>query len=98
MDYFEIDRIIEELARSFAAPCTSTWFKTIGKHNPSVKEYREKVIEFMNKFKLVIFEGYPTNTDSLQFTDYAKEGLEKAVREAKNGNNKEVERRFRYLT
>jgi hypothetical protein len=98
MDYFEIDRVIEDLAKSFAAPCASTWFKTNGKFNPSIKEYREKVTEFMNKFKLVISDSFTANIDSIKFTEYAKKGLEKAIREVNSGNNKEVERRFRYLT
>ncbi len=46
----------------------------------------------MNKFKLVIFESNPSRIDSLKFTYYAKEWLEKAVREVNSGNNKEVER------
>jgi hypothetical protein len=27
LEYFEIDRVIEELSRNYAAPCTTTWFK-----------------------------------------------------------------------
>ena len=26
-DYFEIDRVIEDLAKSYAAPCATSWFK-----------------------------------------------------------------------
>ncbi len=51
MDYFEIDRVIEELPKSFAAPSATTWFKVSGQMRPSIKEYRDKVIEIMNNFK-----------------------------------------------
>jgi hypothetical protein len=27
LEYFEIDRVIEELSTNYAAPCTTTWFK-----------------------------------------------------------------------
>lgn len=27
LEYFEIDRVIEELSRNYAAPCTTIWFK-----------------------------------------------------------------------
>jgi hypothetical protein len=98
MDYFEIDRVIEDLPKSVAAPSATTWFKISGQNRPSVKEYRDKVIEFMNNFKSMLFEAYPKNDSSIQFIEYAKRGFEKAVREVKIGNNKEVEKRFKYFT
>lgn len=98
MDYFEIDRVIEDLPKSVAAPSATTWFKISGQKRPSVKEYRDKVIEFMNNFKSILFEAYPKNDSSIQFIEYAKNGFEKAVREVKIGNNKEVEKRFKYFT
>ena len=98
MDYFEIDRVIEDVPKSVAAPCVTTWFKISGQNRPSAKEYRDKVIEFMNNFKLTLFESYPKNDSSVQFIEYAKRGFEKAAREVKVGNNKEVEKRFIYFT
>ncbi len=77
MNYFEIDRVIEELPKSFAAPSATTWFKVSGQTRPSVKEYRDKVIELMNNFKSTLFESYPYNDNSIEFIEYAKRGLKK---------------------
>jgi len=52
----------------------------------------------MNNFKSTLFESYPKNDSSVQFIEYTKRGFEKAVREVKIGNNKEVEKRFVYFT
>jgi hypothetical protein len=41
-DYFEIDRVIEDLAKSYAAPCATSWFKVNNIKNPSQEEYRKK--------------------------------------------------------
>jgi hypothetical protein len=98
MNYFEIDRVIENLPKSFAAPSATTWFKVSGQTRPSVKEYRDKVIEFMNNFKSTLFESCPKNDSSKEFFEYAQDGFEKAIREVNIGNNKEVERRFTYFT
>ena len=50
-EYFEIDRVIEDLSRNYAAPCTTTWFKVSDNKRPSVEEYRKKVVEFMKHFE-----------------------------------------------
>jgi hypothetical protein len=98
MDYFEIDRVIEDLARSVAAPCATTWFKTSGIKKPSIGDYRDKVIEFMNNFRYIICDSYPALAREDGLKDYVNKGLDKAVREVNTGNNKEVERRYRYYT
>ncbi|HET6590167.1 MAG TPA: hypothetical protein VFG45_08395 [Candidatus Nitrosocosmicus sp.] len=98
MDYFEIDRVIEDLARSVAAPCATTWFKTSGVKNPTIGDYRGKVIEFMNNFRRMIRESYPETERKEGLKDYIYKGLDKAIREVNTGNNKEVERRYRYYT
>jgi hypothetical protein len=98
MDYFEMDRVIEDLARSLAAPCATTWFKISGIRDPSIGIYRNKVVEFMNTFRSIIFEHYPEIKQSTALRDYALKGLEKAIREVNTGNNKEVERRYVYYT
>ena len=65
---------------------------------PSIKEYRDKVIELMNNFKSTLFESYPKNDSSAEFVEYTKKAFEKAVRGVNSGNNKEVEKRFKYFT
>jgi hypothetical protein len=53
LEYFEIDRVIEELSRNYAAPCTTTWFKVSENKRPSIEEYRKKVIEFMKHLNIL---------------------------------------------
>ena len=98
MDYFEIDRVIEDLARSLAAPCATTWFKISGIKDPTADVYREKVIEFMNTFRSIVNENYSGFEKEDNLKDYVFKGIDKAIREVNTGNNKEVERRYRYYT
>lgn len=93
-----MDRVIEDLARSVAAPCATTWFKISGIKNPTITDYREKVIEFMNTFRSMIHERYPSMDREEKLKEYVHGGLDKAIREVNSGNNKEVERRYRYYT
>src|SRR5829696_6935232 len=89
-DYFEIDRVIEELARTYAAPCTTTWFKVTNNKKPS------KEVEFMQNLENILSSYYPKNQESDQFIEYAKNGLCQQISMILAGNNKEVERRHRY--
>jgi hypothetical protein len=47
LDYFEMDRVIEELAKAYPAQCATTWFKITKNHKPTKEEYRDKVVEYM---------------------------------------------------
>lgn len=97
LEYFEIDRVIEELSRNYAAPCTTTWFKVSENKRPSIEEYRKKVIEFMKHFEHTLQTIIDNdNTRKEQLTDYAKRGLQKAIYSINVGNDKEVERRYIY--
>jgi hypothetical protein len=97
-DLFEIDRVIDDMARAYAAPCATTWFKVTGNKNPTKEEYRIKVVEFMKHFEYVLATLYPTNTQAEYLRDYVKNGLRKAIHSITSGNNKEVERRYTYYT
>ena len=72
LEYFEIDRVIEELSRNYAAPCTTTWFKVSENKRPSIEEYRKKVIEFMKHFEHTLSNYYPNNAQKEQLSDYVK--------------------------
>jgi hypothetical protein len=96
LDLFEMDRVIEDMAKGYAAPCATTWFKVTNNRKPTKDEYREKVVEFMKHFEYVLSNLYPSGSQSEYLRDYAKEGLQKAIRSINSGNNKEVERRYTY--
>jgi hypothetical protein len=95
-DYFEIDRVIEDLAKSYAAPCATSWFKVMNIKKPSQEEYRNKVIEFMKHFEQTLSDSYPNNGQSEEFKEYARSELRKVIYSVNSGNSKEVERRYKY--
>lgn len=97
-DLFEIDRVIDDMARTYAAPCATTWFKVTDNKRPTKEEYRIKVVEFMKHFEYVLATLYPANTQTEYLRDYVKNGLRKAIHSITSGNNKEVERRYTYYT
>ena len=96
MDFFEIGRVIEELAKNYAAPCTTTWFKVSNNKNPSTEQYREKVVEFMKQFEAILSGQLPPSEQSASCLEYAKKLLHTQISLIRRGNNKEVERRFQY--
>ena len=54
LDYFEMERVIEELAKAYPAQCATTWFKITKNHKPSEEEYRNKVVEYMTIFEYLL--------------------------------------------
>jgi len=49
IDFFELDRILEDIAKTYAAPSATVWFKVTNNSNPTQQEYHEKVVEFIKK-------------------------------------------------
>ena len=95
-DYFEIDRVIEDLAKSYAAPCATSWFKVNNIKRPSQEDYRKKVVEFMKQFEAILSVQLPAGEQSTSCLDYVKKLLHTQILLIRRGNNKEVERRFQY--
>jgi len=96
IDFFELDRVLEDIAKTYAAPSATVWFKVTNNGKPSQQEYHEKVVEFIKKFENLIISCFPDN----DYSDYLKEYISKNIRygisSINAGNNKEVERRYRY--
>lgn len=96
VDYFEMDRVLDELARTFAAPSATTWFKVTGNKSPTRDEYRQKVVEFMNLFENSLSTGYQDYPNSKDLLDFAKKRVKDQSNEILSGMNKEVEKRYKY--
>jgi len=96
VDFFEMDRVLDELARTFAAPSATTWFKVTGNKSPTQDEYRLKVIEFMNLFENALSTGFQDYPNSHDLLDLVKRGVKDQVNEILSGKNNEVEKRFKY--
>jgi hypothetical protein len=94
-DYFEIDRLVEDLAKIYSTACATTWFKLMKNKRPSKEEFRKKVVEFMEHFNHTL-STFPQGQEIDQFRDYASGILRKEIEKVLQGDNKEVERRYKY--
>jgi hypothetical protein len=94
-DYFEIDRLIEDLAKIYSTACATTWFKIMKQRQPSKDEFRSKVVDFMKHFEYTL-SSYPESPEANQLRDHARKILDVEIARILSGNNKEVERRFKY--
>ena len=95
-DYFEIDRLVEDLAKIYSTACATTWFKLVHPHKPPTKEeFRSKVTEFMKHLEYTL-STFPEGQEIDQFREYTRETLRKEIEGVLQGANKEVERRYKY--
>src|SRR6188472_118581 len=72
MDFFEMERVLEELVRTFASPSATTWFKVTGDKRPTLDEYRMKVAEFMNLFESALSSGFQSDPNSNDILNLSK--------------------------
>jgi hypothetical protein len=96
VDFFEMDRVLDELARTFAAPSATTWFKVTGNKSPTRDEYRLKVAEFMNLFENSLSTGYRDYPNSKELLDLVRKRVKDQIDEILLGKDREVEKRFKY--
>jgi hypothetical protein len=94
-DYFEIERLVEDLAKLYATACATSWFKLTNNKNPTREEFRNKVVEFMKHFDFSL-QAFPKSPDADNFRKYAKGMLENEIQNVLSGKNNEVEKRYRY--
>ena len=95
-DYFEIDRLIEDIAKLYCTACATSWFKIEGNTHPSREEFRHKVVEFMKHFEYTL-GSFPQKTAAAeQFREQARKRLENEIEKLLAGNNKDVEKRYKY--
>ena len=59
IDLFELDRVLEDIAKTYAAPSATVWFKVTNNGKPSQEEYHEKVVEFIKKFEDLMKSCFP---------------------------------------
>ena len=95
LDYFEMERVIEELAKAYPAQCATTWFKITKNHKPSEEEYRNKVAEYMKIFEYLL-ATYPPGPDTDRLKELVKRILAKEIEKVLKGDNKDVERRHKH--
>lgn len=94
-DYFEIDRLVEDLAKIYSTACATTWFKLTKNKHPTREEFRLKVVDFMKHFEYTL-SFYPQSAESENFKAYAWDSLKREIKTVLSGDNKEVEKRYKY--
>lgn len=95
LDFFEIERVIEELAKAYPAQCTTTWFKIIRNHKPTVEQYRSKVVEYMKQFRYLL-ETYPQSPETDKLKELVNKALNEEIEKVLQGSNSGVERRYKH--
>lgn len=95
LDFFEMERVIEELAKAYPAQCATTWFKITKNHKPSEQEYRNKVVEYMKIFEYLL-ATYPQGPDTDTLKEFVKKILAREIQKVLKGDNKDVERRYNH--
>lgn len=95
LDFFEMERVIEELAKAYPAQCATTWFKITRNHKPSEEEYRNKVAEYMKIFEYLL-ATYPPGPDTDRLKELVRKILAKEIEKVLKGDNKDVEKRHRH--
>jgi hypothetical protein len=95
LDYFEMERVIEELAKVYPAQCATTWFKLTKNYKPSKEEYRDKVVEYMKQFEYLL-ATYPQSLETDMLKDLIKNALAREIEKVLRGNNNDVERRHKH--
>ena len=94
-DYFEINRLIEDLAKLYSTACATSWFKLGGNKRPSQEEFRQKVVEFMKHFEYTL-ASFPQTPAADNFREQARNSLENEITKVLAGENKDVEKRYKY--
>ena len=94
-DYFEMDRLVEDLAKIYSTACATSWFKITGNKHPTKEEFRGKVVEFMRHFEYTL-AAFPPVSAAEQFREQARKSLESEIASVLAGENKEVEKRYKY--
>ena len=90
-----MERVIEELAKSYPAQCATTWFKITKNHNPTKEEYRDKVVEYMKQFEYLL-ATYPQCPETNKLEELVKKSLDNEIEKVLHGNNNDVERRYKH--
>ncbi len=94
-DFFEIDRITEDLAKIYSSQLAVSWFKVTDHKTPTKEEFREKVVTFMKDFENTLSK-FPDTEEGIKFKSHSMNQLQQQIQIVLNGKNKEVEKRYKY--
>jgi len=95
-DFFEVDRLVEDLAKIYATACAAAWFRIERKKRPTKEEFRSKVVEFMKHFEYTL-SVFPSTPAAEEFRHHAQDALQTETARVMAGENKDVEKRYKYF-
>ena len=94
---FEIIRALDLLPHVTGASWAMLWFRINKNKNPTKEEFREKTIEYFDKIEPLL-KSFEEEKEFEDINHYMKNRFEEEKRLIKDGDNKEVEKRYqRYL-
>ena len=96
-DFFEIERLLEDLAGIYSTQCAVSLLKVNKTKNLTKQEFRKLVTEFMKDFEISL-SRFPDNDEGLNFKKYSRDILQNQIELVNDGKNKEVEKRYRYYS
>ncbi|MEP0825839.1 MAG: hypothetical protein HRF40_10160, partial [Nitrososphaera sp.] len=79
----------------YSTACATSWFKITGNKRPEKEEFRTKVVEFMKHLEYTL-GTFPQTPEAVQFREHARKALEREIARVIAGENKEVEKRYKY--
>jgi len=94
-DFFEIDRLTEDLAKIYSSQLAVSWFKVNNQKTPTKDEFRKMVITFMKDFENTLSK-FPDTDVGVKFKNYSINQLQQQIQIVLDGKNKEVEKRYKY--
>ena len=94
-DFFEIDRLTEDLAKIYSSQLAVSWFKVNNHKTPTKDEFRERVVIFMRDFENTLSK-FPDTDYGIKFKNYTMNQLQQQIQTVLDGKNKEVEKRYKY--
>ncbi len=94
-DFFEIDRLTEDLAKIYSSQLAVSWFKVNKHKTPTKDDFREMVVTFMKDFEKTL-SRFPDSEEGMIFKNHSMEQLQHQIQIVLNGKNKEVEKRYKY--
>jgi hypothetical protein len=96
-DYFEVDRLAEDIAKIYASQLAVSWLKVNKNKKPSKEDFRDLVIEFMRQFDFSLSK-FPDTDEGTKFKEHARSLIKMEIDKVREGKNKEVEKRYKYYT
>ena len=91
---FEIIRALDLLPHIAGASWAMLWFRINEVKNPTKEEFREKTVEYFSKIQPLL-KSFDNKKEFEEINQYMKNRFENEKKLIKNGDNNEVEKRYR---